>query len=230
MAKSAEKQSTMSQIIVTSHNPKIVNKLKLSNVLVFANDRIVDFSDIDQKLVNYLAKRPNFDTLKLLFTKRIILVEGPTEEMLINALLNRIVDKISDVEVFAVGHKGFKRYMDIWLKLNHGNGRVKLGVVRDFDNQTNAKMEHDSYDTNNNNIRVRTTGGYTLEDDLVVAGTNCAKLSNYYQIDNDPSIVAEYLKGKKAENMLELCMEITDDSLNLTAPQHIKEVIEWIIK
>ena len=230
MMKSAEKQSSLSQIIVTSHNPKIVNKLKLNNVLVFANDRIVDFSQVDKTLVNYLAKRPNFDTLKLLFTKRIILVEGPTEEMLINALLSRITQTISDVEVYAVGHKGFKRYMDIWLKLNKGNGKVKMGVIRDFDNQPNAKMDHDAYENENNNIMVRTTSGYTLEDDLVAAETNCEILSSFYKIANDPTIVTPYLKEKKAENMLELSMEITDNILNLKAPQHIKEVVEWIIK
>ena len=42
-------------------------------------------------MVNYLAKRPNFDILKILFAKRLILVEGPTEEMFINTFLDKEV-------------------------------------------------------------------------------------------------------------------------------------------
>lgn len=229
MIKSSQVQSSLSQIIVSSHNTKIINKLKLDNVLVLRDNRAIDFSQVDKTLVNYLSKRPNFDTLKLLFTKRIILVEGPTEEMLINTLLSKELNRIFEVEVLAVGHKGFTRYLDIWLELNRENDNVKIGIIRDFDNQENAKKNHDKYDEENKNIMVRTTDGYTLEDDLVETASNCDKLSRHYNIENDPSVVIAFMKKKKAENMLDLCLEISEESLSLDAPNHIKEVIEWII-
>jgi predicted ATP-dependent endonuclease of OLD family len=230
MTKSADVQSSLSQILVSSHNPKIINKLKLSNVIVFSNDKVIDFSSMDKTLVNYMAKRPNFDTLKLLFSKRIVLVEGPTEEMFINTLLSKELDKISEIEVLAVGHKGFRLYMDIWLEFNKGNKNVKLGVIRDYDNQDNAKQNHEKYDNENINIMVRTTENYTFEDDLANIEDNREALYRYYDIENNSDEVSKYLKKNKTLNMLELCMEITDNSINLKPPQHIKEVIEWIIK
>jgi predicted ATP-dependent endonuclease of OLD family len=177
-----------------------------------------------------MAKRPNFDTLKLLFSKRIVLVEGPTEEMFINTLLSKELDKISEIEVLAVGHKGFRLYMDIWLEFNKGNKNVKLGVIRDYDNQDNAKQNHEKYDNENINIMVRTTENYTFEDDLANIEDNREALYRYYDIENNSDEVSKYLKKNKTLNMLELCMEITDNSINLKPPQHIKEVIEWIIK
>ncbi|MGO4276665.1 hypothetical protein AB4Z22_43725, partial [Paenibacillus sp. TAF58] len=63
-------------------------------------------------------------------------------------------------------------FLDIWLVLNSGNSNKKIGIVRDFDNQPNAKQQHDEYDEKHGNIFVRTTVGYTFEDDLVSAGQN----------------------------------------------------------
>lgn len=34
--------------------------------------------------------------------------------------------------------------MNIWKKVNEGSGN-KLGIVRDYDNQPNAKKQHDKY-------------------------------------------------------------------------------------
>ena len=70
----------MFQTIISSHNPNIINKLEFKNVIAFSNNKAISFKDVDLKLVQYLSKRPNFDILKLLFSNRVILVEGTTEE------------------------------------------------------------------------------------------------------------------------------------------------------
>ncbi len=228
--KSIDSKNTMTQVILTSHNPKIINKLKLNNVVVLTNEKPISFADVDERLVKYLSKRPNFDILKLLFSSKVILVEGPTEEMFINALLSINENYLSNIEVIAVGHKGYRTYLDIWLKLNKGNNARKIGVIRDYDNQPKAKADHDVYDANNRNILVRTTKDYTFEDDLVIIKKNCEQIAKLFSIDKSKDIVSEYLKENKAVNMFDLSVAIAERKLKIDPPDHIKDVLKWILE
>lgn len=233
--KSTKKEDSGLQTLVSSHNPLVINKLQLSNVIVLSGDKAIHLNDTKSKLTNYLRKRPNFDVLKLLFSDRTILVEGTTEEMLINSILNNDDENIHRVEVISIGQKGFKTFMDIWLQVNKDNVAKKLGVIRDRDNikkDDKAKVDHEKYDTENANIRVRTTKKYTLENDLVDAGGNLKSLNNIFgRTGDDVEQMAEYLISKKAESMLKICDAIfeKDGDKNIVLPAHIQEVVDFMI-
>ena len=158
-----------------------------------------------------------------------VLVEGPTEEMLINAIMQSDDNHLNTIEVIAIGQKGFKTFMDVWLTVNSGNANRKLGIVRDFDNQSNARDEHDEYDASNNNIIVRTTVGYTLEDDLAAEGNNTAVLAEVFDLPDGSSAddVSNYMKNGKAEEMLKLCDAIIEEVHAVALPAHIREVIDF---
>ncbi|MGO4276095.1 TOPRIM nucleotidyl transferase/hydrolase domain-containing protein [Paenibacillus sp. TAF58] len=49
-----------------------------------------------------MAKRPNFDILKLI-SNRVILVEGPCEEMFINTQINLMKVQLSEIEIITIG-------------------------------------------------------------------------------------------------------------------------------
>ena len=87
----AQGKNTLTQLVISTHSNQIMNKLKLTNViLLLDNDCAVDLSNIDPELVYYLAKRENFDTLNMFYASKLIMVEGATEEIYINSLLQRI--------------------------------------------------------------------------------------------------------------------------------------------
>lgn len=228
--KSIDSKNSMTQVFITSHSPKIINKLRLNNVVVLTNKEPISFSTIDERLVKYLSKRPNFDILKLLFSSKVILVEGPTEEMFINSLLSVNKKYLSDIEVIAVGHKGFRTYLDIWLKLNNGNENRKIGVIRDFDDQPKAKSDHDEYDELHSNIMVRTTKKYTFEDDLVLGKKNRDEINKLYKCGTSVEEVSGYLKEDKAMNMFDLSVAIADRKVEIEAPNHIKDVLKWMLE
>lgn len=216
------------QTIISTHNSKTINKLKFNNVVILKENHAISFNK-DDKLTKYLAKRPNFDILKLLFSNKIILVEGATEEMLINTIIELDNKKVNDIEVVAIGQKGFKTFLEIWKKVNN-NTNKKIGIVRDYDNQDNAKKEHDQYN-DDKNIFVRTTEGYTLEDDLVNTKNNKVILSKLFNC-NDPS---KYMKDNKTDSMLELCdkMLLPDDDKNkikIDIPKHIQDILNGLQK
>lgn len=225
--KSISKSKSLFQTIITTHRPEVINKLDFKNVIAFSGNKAISFVDVDESLTKYLGKRPNFDILKLLFSNRVILVEGPTEEMFINTILNLNKDILQNVDVISIGHKGFKTFLDIWMKLNSDNKIKKIGIIRDFDSQPNAKKEHDAYD-NNKTIFVRTTTGYTLEDDIADTKNNGKIISEYFLLGGTEE-VSGYLKASKAENMINLCNSIQDKKIEIIVPKHINEVLMKLI-
>ncbi len=226
--KSISQNDGFSQTIITSHNSKTINKLKFNNVVVLKENQAITFEK-DDYLSNYLAKRPNFDVLKILFSNKVILVEGVTEEMLINTWIQLNENIINEIEVISIGQKGFRTFLNIWKKLND-NSDKKIGVVRDFDNNTKTKGEHDAYN-NDTTIFVRTTDGYTLEDDLVDAGDNKNILSKFFNTTNP----VKHMKEAKAESMFKLCESMLlpnddENKITITMPKHIEEILDGLQK
>ncbi|WGL95107.1 ATP-dependent nuclease [Arsenophonus nasoniae] len=223
-----ENHNTLLQTIISTHTPSVINKLEITNVLAFSGDKAINLYNTPSKLVDYLRKKPNFDILKLLFANKVILVEGTTEEMLINTFLIKRNENLNNIEVIAIGQKGYRNFLDIWLQLNKDNREKKIGIIRDFDNQQKAKEQHHKYDDLHENIIVRTTEEYTLENDLVSAGDNLSLLSNFFGLEQKAEIIVNHLINGKAEQMLKICDAILkeNDPLAITLPGHIEEVIK----
>lgn len=230
--KSTQSSDGLLQTLISSHNPSVINKLKISNVVVFSGDMAINMQDCSENMSNYLRKRPNFDILKLLFANKLMLVEGPTEETLVNSFLSQDIATLHEFEVISIGQKGFKTFLDIWLIVNKDNSNKKIGIVRDFDNQQNAKNEHDQYDIDNTNICVRTTTGYTLENDLIATHNNKVLIAPIFDLDNNLSVddVANHMIHSKAVSMLTLCdaMLRAEDPITIQPPNHIQEVMDFL--
>ncbi|EPC0407371.1 ATP-dependent endonuclease [Escherichia coli] len=228
--KSSSNSSSLVQTLISTHNPSIINKLKISNVLAFSGNKAISLSETPVNLVDYLRKRPNFDILKLLFAKKVILVEGTTEEMLINTFLAKNETTLNDVDVIPIGQRGYTTFLDIWLALNKDNPNKKIGVIRDYDNSDLAKAKHEAYDTAYANIIVRTTTNYTLEIDLVNTENNLDLLRNLFKITGDSNAVSDHMIKGKAARMLDVCDAMLDkeNPLDIKLPFHIAEVIEAI--
>lgn len=226
ISKSIEKlnNNNFNQILITTHNYGIINKLKFNNVVLLKESKAINFSEYE-KASKYLAKRPNFDILKILLAKRVILVEGTTEEMIINTYLQKNKDNLNMAEVIVTG-KGYKTFLDIWKLINKDTDK-KIGVVRDYDNEPKAKKEHHEYD-NGINIFVRTTEGYTLEDDLVKQDRNKSELEKIFREEIKNDEITHYLKTNKAEAMYKICDEILEGGANIELPKHIKEIIDKV--
>ncbi|MBU1465772.1 MAG: AAA family ATPase [Gammaproteobacteria bacterium] len=225
--KSSSNSGSLVQTIISTHSPSIINKLKISSVLAFTGEKAISLSDTPTNLVDYLRKRPNFDILKLLFADKVILVEGTTEEMLINTFLSKEAG-LNDIDVITIGQRGYINFLNIWLALNKDNQSKKIGVIRDYDDSDPAKEKHDAFDAANENITVRTTTNYTLEIDLVEAEGNLALLNGLFNMTGDVQEVSDHMIKGKAARMLDICDAMVEEKnpLNIKLPAHIAEVIE----
>lgn len=229
--KSTQKGGSSLQTLISSHSPQVINKLELTNVIVVYENAAIHLTDSKKKLTNYLRKRPNFDILKLLLSNKTVLVEGTTEEMLINAILYRDNKNVSSLEVISIEQTGFTTFMDVWLQVNKGNTKKRLSIIRDYDENDTTKKNHEKYDTDNDNIRVRTTTKYTLEDDLAEADGNLDRLNTLFNKKYKTSDeMAAFLKKSKAERMLKIADSILDEENKdpIKLPKHIQEALDFM--
>src|SRR5262249_4719445 len=114
------------------HSSYVLNKLGLEQ-LVLLNDsggqRITDLSPGTQ---DYFRKLPGFDTLRLVLAKRAILVEGPSDELIVQRAYRDThgVLPIQDgVDVISVG-LSIKRFLELAVHLKR-----QTAAVRDNDHK-----------------------------------------------------------------------------------------------
>lgn len=219
------------QLFYSTHSTEFINKMNLKNVVVLHNGKAYSFADeLEDEDFAYLAKNPNLDLFKLFFSKKCILFEGISEELLIRSYIDS-KETLSDIEVLSF-HKGFKKIMNIWKKVNEGSGN-KLGIIRDYDNQSNAKKQHDKYN-DDKEICVRTTEYYTLEPEIVSTGDNYKILKNKYGDvfgwnDMTDDQLTEAWKNAKATDMFTICKDLASGKLEgFQMPKHIQDVIDFL--
>ena len=220
-----------SQLIYSTHDPELVNKMGLDKVIVLHSGRALSLkNELGPSDLDYLARNPNTDIMKLLFSHRLILVEGITEELLIKAYL-QTRRELSDIKVLSF-HKGYKDIIRIWKANNKGNGN-RLGIVRDFDNQEKAKTEHEALA--DEQVCVRTTKAYTLETDIVETGANHKLLKDKYGAlfgwtdMTEDQLQADWRERRKTDVMLKVSHDLLSGELaDFKMPSHIQDILDFL--
>lgn len=219
------------QLFYSTHNTEFINKMDLKNVIVIHDGQAFSFLDeFTDKELDYLTKNPNLDLFKLFFSKKCILFEGISEEMLIRAYIDS-KDELSDIEPLSF-HKGYIDIIKIWKKVNC-NTSNRLGIIRDYDNQPSAKKKHDVYD-DGKSICVRTTSEYTLESEFIKTDNNYQVLKSKYGEtfgwkDYDIEQMQKAWREAKASDMLTICKDIANGNLpELKMPNHIQQVLDFL--
>ena len=110
------------QIFITTHSSFVLNKLGVESVLLFQRGDGVRLTDLkDPTTQDYFMKLPGHDTLRLILAKRSILVEGPSDELIVQRAYQRKHGRMpleDGVDVISVNSLAFKRFLEIAVLLN----------------------------------------------------------------------------------------------------------------
>ncbi len=209
------------QLIVSTHNSFVLNKLGVDNVIMFDGVSGITLQDLPENTLSYFKRLPGHDTLRMILASRTILVEGPSDELIVQKGYTQTHGKLpleDKVEVISVG-TSFKRYLDIAMRLN-----LNVSVVRDNDGDVVAKTTlFDAY-TGNENIHIYIdddNDARTLEPQIVKAN-GFTKLNTMLgtEFESDEA-VTEHMTGNKTNCALKL-FEHADD---LVIPDYIQNAI-----
>jgi hypothetical protein len=135
------------QVLITTHSSFVLNKLGIDNVLLFSRKASSTLKALDSETLDYFRKFPGHDTLRLILAHRSILVEGPSDELIVQAAFKKKHGKMpieAGVDVISVRALAFKRFLAIAKLL-----KLLVDVVTDNDGSVDAV-----------NIQFRDCSGY----------------------------------------------------------------------
>lgn len=104
------------QVFISTHSSYVANKLGLDKISILHNGKVEQLRNIKPETMEFFKKLPGYNTLRLLLTRKCILVEGPTEELIVQrAYLDKFgkVPIADSVDIIAVNSLAFKRYCEI---------------------------------------------------------------------------------------------------------------------
>lgn len=224
------KKNSYTQLVYSTHNTEFVNKVGLDKAVVIHHGQAYSLKEeLSEEERDYLANNPNTDIIKILFSRRVIMVEGITEELLIKSYL-QTKPELNEIKVLSF-HKGFKKIINLWKKVNSNTGN-RLGVVRDNDDQENARKEHESLQ--DNQVIVRTTVKYTLEPEIIDTGDNYELLrTKYGDMYGWTGMSREELqkdwRTRKTDVILRICHDLVNGELStFVMPKHIQDVLNFM--
>ncbi|MGV9679338.1 ATP-dependent nuclease [Nocardia sp. NPDC003482] len=71
------------QIIITTHSSYVINKLGLGKLILLNAQRVAKLTDLASDTQDYFMKLSGYDTLRLVLAKKTIIVEGPSDELVV---------------------------------------------------------------------------------------------------------------------------------------------------
>lgn len=219
--------SEKKQIIISTHSNLISSRLNLRNsILLNSNSNTpIHLKNIDEETAKFFIKAPDNNILEYVLSKKVILVEGDAEFLLMEAFFQNTKStalETSDIHIISVDGTSFKRYLEIAKTLD-----IKTAVIRDNDGnyQTNC-IDHFSDYSSFSNIKVFSETDNTVSTfEISVYNTNKAICDELFSANRKTLSVQDYMLKNKAEVAFQLLEKKSND---LIVPQYIKDAIEWI--
>ena len=69
------------QLFITTHSTFVLNRLGLDALLLIGRNSVSKISELDPDTVSYFQKLPGYDTLRMALANKVVLVEGPSDEI-----------------------------------------------------------------------------------------------------------------------------------------------------
>ena len=222
------------QILISTHSSFVANKLGLEHLILLNDKKTVRLNELSEGTYKFFEKLSGYDTLRLILCKKAILVEGDSDELVIQkAFMLNNEGKLpieKGIDVISVG-TSFLRFLEISEKIG-----AKVAVVTDNDGNVEAvKNKYKNYLSDNakQNIKICfdsdvDTGNIqdfnynTLEPKFLKANSREALnkiFETAYQSDDD---LQKYMKANKTECALKIFE--TQETLNF--PQYILDAIK----
>lgn len=211
------------QLILTTHSSFVLNKLGVESVILFHRGRSITLRSLSPDTHDYFMRLPGHDTLRLILAQRAILVEGPSDELIVQAAYRRVHGRMpleDGVDVISVNSLAFKRFLEIAVLLKR-----PVSVVTDNDGRVGAlqRKYHDYLNTPGVQIFYdKDESRKTLEPQLVKANGLDVLQSILGRTFADEQELLEHMAENKADTALRLFA--TDKPWNV--PEYIARAVE----
>ncbi|WP_407446683.1 ATP-dependent nuclease [Fibrobacter sp.] len=233
-----EKKCSDKQIIISTHSNFVANKLGLDKIILLSNSKTFALSELSKEDSAYFMALPGYDTLRMILSNKAILVEGPSDELIVQKAFqyknNNKLPIEDGIDVISVRGLSFKRFLRIAAII-----KKKVAVVTDNDDDydANIKEKYKEFDGCENilvaaSTSIRGEGQRhlnTLEPQFMEVNDldKCLKLFNLKKANyKDKDALIKYMEGNKTEWALKIFVS----SEQFIVPKYIDEAIDWILE
>ena len=224
------------QILISTHSSFVANKVGLDSLILLnineINKKRKEFrmNRLNSDTENYFEKLAGYDTLRLILCKKAILVEGDSDELIVQKAYFDKYKKLpieDGIDVISVRSLAFKRFLDIAKEL-----KQPTIVVTDNDGNFDEKItkKYESYNEcenikicadNDNDLK-------TLEPQLVRANKdNLDILREILGIEKekypDEKSISDYMES--SNNKTKCALKIFETTKDIKFPQYILDAI-----
>ncbi len=217
------------QIIVATHSSYVLNKLGLEHLILLHYDE--DSKKIEQAKLkklpsdtqDYFKKLSGYDTLRVVLSKKAILVEGPSDELIVQKSYlqkHKHLPIRKGIDVINVRGISFSRFLDIAKELkkdvtvitdNDGDHKKVDEKYKDYMSFPNIKINR----SNNDKLP-------TLEPQIV----NCNYLETLNKVLKKTFSDKEEIKDYMVNNKTECALKIFETEEQVVFPDYIENAIK----
>lgn len=227
-------ESDGKQVFISTHNSYIANKLDLGNVILVRDGTVKPYSALPDDTKKYFSKLPGYDTLRFVLASRVILVEGPTDDLIIQrAYKDKKGHLPSDdgIDIIAVESLAFKRFADIAILIGKtvaivtdNDGNIKKNIIGKYKDYLEKDILHFFYETNENLRTIEPSvlavncenGQPTISFKTIISQNGSLESRDYDGI-------IDFMKENKAE----WAFRVFDAEGSINYPKYIQDVIDF---
>jgi len=226
-------QNTGKQIFISTHSSYVANKLGLDNLILVYQGKTAQLKALNKEAKRYFQKLPGYDTLRLVLAAKVILVEGPADNLVLERAYHDAKEKLpieDGIDIIVVDSLAFKRYCDIAIMM-----KKKIKVVTDNDGniEENINQKYKDYVTSDY-IEFFYEADETLNTlEPSVLAANCIlgePTENFRKVISASGSMKNKTKQEVLSFMLnnktEWTMRIFEDAEKIEYPEYIKNAIK----
>src|SRR3989339_1644750 len=194
------------QIIATTHSAYVLNKLGLEKLILVNCNNALFLKELSSDTYNYFKKLTGYDTLRLILAKKTILVEGPSDELIVQKAFLLKYGKLpihEGVDVINVRGLSFARFLDIAKELEKD---ILVITDNDGDYENKITKKYASYkDIRTIKISADNDNDLPTLEPQLVKHNDIKLLNKIFDVAYSKSEdLIDYMKNNKTECALKL--------------------------
>lgn len=241
---SIEKKNEGKQIFITTHSSYVLNKLSMDKLCLLAST-YKRFNELDNKTVKTLKRFPSYDTLRVILAQKVILVEGPSDELVLKKIyLNQhgCLPEENGIDIIVVRGIGFKNYLNIVKHIEHP---VRIVKDNDGDHQQNIIDWLREYEDDTINIfSPEENVSYSLEPALIENNSDNVEMldrlagvmlstqtyNNYNtgDLETKKEFMKDWFKGeKRGGRKVDAAMRVFESNEEIIFPDYLVDAVSF---
>ncbi len=212
------------QLFITTHSSYVLNKLGLGSLILMSGQHHHRITELSTSSEDYFKKLPGYDTLRLVLARKVVLVEGPSDELVFQrAYLDRYgkLPIQAGIDVLSTRGLSFKRFLELAIPL----GRP-IVVVRDNDGKEPAEIRESYADYLQQKfvtVRVGEDKSHKTLEPQLLAANSLAVLNG---VLGETFATSEELLAYMADNKTTCALKIFDSETAIVMPTYITEALD----